>query len=579
MWRDVSMPLLAPGAAAANRGRWTSSQCHGIECPVTLVRQLAINNLQVDNATMTDGNCGVDAFLRGLLDQHSRSPLPANNAAIRALLRCKADSRIAKARADAVSWLRQHSGSVFWEGMSLKALCHSLSGISFTEYLAKMEGTGEWIDTCMLHALGCCYNVDVCVFQPNMDPALVGSSLNDGNCIVTHIVPVALVNDLHFWGVLELDETIQPVEKGDVLPQYVQGNTCRSAKRARTSVHLSGDDADDGDHPLQHLHEPADSEQSLHEPTCQDKIDAELTLCHTLARWDPWAAVTEELVQAVQRVAANMGSDDKTLAIVARTHAIQAIAYEEAHAQTMPDALKYQRAVRYCLQSPKQLAQKARVSRGQAVQAFLEASATTTSSLEDVSKILDSVCARGEQVHQCFQPFEPQVILNWRVLWNSLPKVQRKEHLLGMFAADLDRHLAAGHSKDTWTMNFVFMGFRVCRDAFLRLTGLGVSQLQEARQGAVEGKRSWLSGCEMGLYQSIRNTSKAKAYLSARQWLEHYAVTHAERSPMKFGAYLPGARKLFYWHHYHEDKRLQKEALGGWERDCELKHDVFVLNL
>lgn len=108
-------------------------------------------------------------------------------------------------------------------------------------------------------------------------------------------------------------------------------------------------------------------------------------------------------------------------------------------------------------------------------------------------------------------------------------------------------------------MHYVLLGIRVCRDAFMQLTGIGVSSVQEARQAVLAGKRTWLSPLERGLSQSIKNTNKVKAYLGARQWLEWYASTHAEWSPMKLAAYLPGARKVFYWHQYVEEQKPWKE--------------------
>ena len=41
----------------------------------------------------------------------------------------------------------------------------------------------------------------------------------------------------------------------------------------------------------------------------------------------------------------------------------------------------------------------------------------------------------------------------------------------------------------------------------------------------------------------MENTNKAATYLMARQWLEWYADTHAEISPMHGEAYLLAGRK------------------------------------
>ncbi len=112
-------------------------------------------------------------------------------------------------------------------------------------------------------------------------------------------------------------------------------------------------------------------------------------------------------------------------------------------------------------------------------------------------------------------------------------------------------------------MKYSLLGVYVCREAFLKLTGLGASTVQECRQGALAGKASFVSQAELGMVQAIKNTSRAKAYLDARQWLEIYASKHAEMSPMKLEAYLPGGRKIFYWHEYVHERKQQDLDLHG----------------
>ena len=55
------------------------------------------------------------------------------------------------------------------------------------------------------------------------------------------------------------------------------------------------------------------------------------------------------------------------------------------------------------------------------------------------------------------------------------------------------------------------------------------------------------------------------AYLGARAWLEWYAETHAEMSPMNLQAYLPAGRKCFYYAHYRKDIL---EKYGATEEDA-----------
>ena len=50
-------------------------------------------------------------------------------------------------------------------------------------------------------------------------------------------------------------------------------------------------------------------------------------------------------------------------------------------------------------------------------------------------------------------------------------------------------------------------------------------------------------------------TNTPKLYLDSRQWLEWYADTHAEKSPISLKWYLPGGRKCDYHLIYERDRR------------------------
>ena len=108
-------------------------------------------------------------------------------------------------------------------------------------------------------------------------------------------------------------------------------------------------------------------------------------------------------------------------------------------------------------------------------------------------------------------------------------------------------------------MHYTFLGQNVCRDAFPSLSGLGSSNLQAARDAALAGKVSWSSEAERELHGfsmhagSHNKAHSRAAYLGARAWLEWYAETHAEMSPMNLQAYLPAGRKCFYYAHYRKD--------------------------
>ena len=90
------------------------------------------------------------------------------------------------------------------------------------EYLAKMRRDQEWVDTAFLHALGRAYGVNALIIQAHTDETLVGARHEHHTPIV---VPVALVNDQHFWGVLPCAhvDAIEPVDKGEHTALWSQG--------------------------------------------------------------------------------------------------------------------------------------------------------------------------------------------------------------------------------------------------------------------------------------------------------------------------------------------------------------------
>ena len=99
-------------------------------------------------------------------------------------------------------------------------------------------------------------------------------------------------------------------------------------------------------------------------------------------------------------------------------------------------------------------------------------------------------------------------------------------------------------------MNYEFMGYKVCRRVYCKLTGIGCSTLQACRMAALGGLVPCTPRGELGLRMSTGGKA-AVQYLAARQWLVHYAERGAEWSPMREEAYLPAGRKSFYYAQYY----------------------------
>lgn len=555
-WRSVLSPGLCPmtvGRAALR------TELPDTSCPPGISRQLAANSLRVDEGTVRDGNCGVHAFITGLIDQTGGMLAKDRPVRLKRLLSdTRVDQKIAMARAEGVKWLKAHTDDKMWEGMSVCKLCEMVSGTTFAKYIEDVECDCHWADTVFLHALGCAYGANVYVFQDGMDISLLGPTLSmceggeeDDKAIA---VPVALANNYHYWGVKqEVMTPAAPVDKGDfalcLLPVSGQGVSPQPGrKRCR--------DEDDGVDPT-----ASHEQETLPVDPCA--VHKELELCQALAHWCPWSEPSAELLSAMQVVAGRgLHTERKDVgnACLARASAMQQLAYEEVHGSLLPEALKYQRAARYKLMNPSAWKRGIVSNQRLVTRSYLQACAGVPTLEQMASQLADSSCAAHGHPHGpgnpgCIgqQSFAPSVVVNWRVLWWSLPKTSRKEHLLKAFWASLANHRAMGGTDERWRMQFHFLGRPVCRQAFMFLTGVSCFACNEARQAALVGKHCWVSRAELGLASSICNSPSVPKYLNARQWLEWYAATYAEMSPMSAVAYLPAGRKAFYYEHYRQD--------------------------
>ena len=145
-WRSAALPYFREGHVRPCRDR-ASVPLGG--CPPELVAQLALNNLLPDEDTAHDGNCGLDAFARSLLYQMGRSPKaggPVQSSRNRSKLKA-ADDKNALLRRVGLEWLEANAQEPLWPGMTVSKLCGVVSGMTFREYVEKMQRAGEWIDT------------------------------------------------------------------------------------------------------------------------------------------------------------------------------------------------------------------------------------------------------------------------------------------------------------------------------------------------------------------------------------------------------------------------------------------------
>ena len=100
-----------------------------------------------------------------------------------------------------------------------------------------------------------------------------------------------------------------------------------------------------------------------------------------------------------------------------------------------------------------------------------------------------------------------------------------------------------------------FAGIRVCSRAFQKLSGVSAGVIQDIRSKISKGVDNiWRENALA--WMEMRNQSKASRYLDVRAWLETYAETHGEKSPMSLRVYLPAGRKFFYHAQYQYERPL-----------------------
>jgi hypothetical protein len=169
------------------------------------------------------------------------------------------------------------------------------------------------------------YNLDVMIFQHGMDdPSFVGVSMaaaagsSAGAAIV---LPVALLNDHHWWGLDRLAATEQPSD----VPQrdYGEWVCVHPGKRKIEESAPAGNDECDDDMDFKEEDCCSDRMQA-------EEVEAELALVKALLQWSPWDQPSESLVRALQGLAAVSTKASSGARIRLRAKCVEDLMYEEA---------------------------------------------------------------------------------------------------------------------------------------------------------------------------------------------------------------------------------------------------------
>ena len=279
--------------APSGQGRGGLSPSEGLSSKV------AANDMIIAT-TVTDGNCGLHAFwlsAQHLFEKVRRQPWLS-------FKKMKLADALSRLRKLAIERIKDHSGFSLWSDFTNGDLIRSTAPDgSVQAYLDRMQRPGQWIDTTMLHALGCAFQVDIVVWQCGSADALLGASLMEGTSSIGEnpaLIALALQNDMHFWGCRPLQrarELFEPVDQGDWV--------------------LTGADIDEDETVLE-------EQCPVEADGCPrpESVNAELALCKVLATWSPFATPNGDLVQAMRALAdANAGSGHSSLASASATEA------------------------------------------------------------------------------------------------------------------------------------------------------------------------------------------------------------------------------------------------------------------
>ena len=533
----------------------------GLMMPAAWRLELYQEGLDAVDETVTDGNCGIHAFAIGLIDAAGSNKMLATTSQFKKarFLKGNAKELIQHLRCSAAKWMRAHADTQVWGDMSFKDIAVAMAGLpgrTFGEQINVAARDGAWIDCSVLLALACVFAVDVVIHQPGQPPATVGPSLMQIPALAR--VNIAMINDLHFWGL-----------------QHVRSEVPMEAPGPRI-VDRPIADADDEEADAASQDDYRRWYQETQEATRQhmadDEVAQELALCKALMSWDPFTPPSQELIVAMQNLRPSESPSRLGLRCLLRHAVVGQLQYEQDHLATLPSRMLNHAAARYRLRTARVIMKGGHNHK----QLMAQADVVEHSQVPGTSELADLLAPPcGGKAHVCLDVFResPQIVRNWRLMWRSSPPEMRREKLIEMMASQLAKH-HGGQDQREWQVEYSVMGIPVCRAAFLRVTGIGVSSLTTARRCALEGHASSLSRKTLGMHRLIVGTSHDPLFLDARQWLEHYADTHGEQAPMELLTFLPAGRKQFYWAQYklmREQQGLEPAALKTFQEAWRLE--------
>ena len=188
---------------APKQKQWVKSDISTIR--VRINRDVANNGLALDEETLRDGNCGIDAVVRGLGRLEQKSQMV--QAVLALLERSGRLPVIDYLRKLAIAYLKDHLADEFLQGVSIEDQILMDYG-SVDEFTTKMLIPKEWIDATVLLGLAGALEIQIVIFTGADDPWVV--STNTLTAQNAPLVPVANVHNYHFWSLYPVEAEVYP---------------------------------------------------------------------------------------------------------------------------------------------------------------------------------------------------------------------------------------------------------------------------------------------------------------------------------------------------------------------------------
>lgn len=502
----------------------------------SMAQAVATNGLRLIEETRDNGDCGPDAILRNL-ERLRLSQCPEAERLLRLLATQGRDKALNALRLMLLIWVRDNRATEAIPGVSVEQWIEMEGFVSFEEYGATMRQPRAWFDTPMFVAASSVFSMQIVCFVEGSEPQLI---IAPEFAATSSDLPVALIANtcnVHFYG-------CEPAEDSD------------AAAGAPEDDLLLGVIAKEKSRPSERSDMPMDVE-AVSEEQCARNVHIGppeggdmLELCKAIRTWDPFSIPDAHITDYIRRVETGKSSAgaNASFEMLRWRDCLKLVQWEELETSAGVDREhEYRVALKFYTQGSLANGRHKQYSKQRKIAAKL--------CLQNVLAAIKQPCEKHGKVHHCLDPFRaaPSAVLRWRKLWYTLPKKDREHRLFNLFKSALSNHTAQCHGDPTaFLMKFKFFGEKVCRDAFIALTGIHADTLQKARRAATTG------ALPLDLGYGPWLGKKSMKYMNARAWLLSYAKSHGDTSPLCDKIYLPAGRREFFYAVYYADRTVKE---------------------